>query len=309
MTRVTVRKIIDPALRGADRMARSLIFIVLMLLAPVMVYRTQTEIKVDPGAAKAVLIDELGGEGEWLDIRMGKTVRSMTEVLPGKILITAGFVMGAGMISLLFALALGLVLPANSAGFRELARFLGIFPDFILVLLFQRAAVLLAGIFGTTVFRTAWVNPTKPALFLPLAVLVVIGGTQLANGIGLEKAKLEKSDFVMFARARGLGEGRILFRHILPGILKNLRPELVTLLSLITGNMFILERMLNIPGLTRFMFSYIFLTDYNYFTYNETLKIQFLLGGVSLLSLMGIFLTCYHILLGICLLIAKGLDR
>lgn len=307
----SAQKIAGKIGRGADELIRTIILVILLVLTPTLFYRTESEVKVDFRAPLEVLGD-LGDRPEGLgffDFTMGKTTLSVFDVLPGKIMITFSFIFCAAILCVLYALILGLILPTEKRWFKELTGLIGIIPDFILILLMQLAAVALTQTLGFRVFRIAWSSAHRPAVFLPLFVMTVMAGTYLVRMTGQEKAQLEKSEYIRFARARGIGGIRLTLKHLMPGILNRYRSELITVLSIITGNMFIIERLYNIPGLTRFMFSYIFITDYWYFVNNNPLKVQIVLGVLCLLGLAAIFMMTYGLILLLLSLAMRLIDR
>jgi peptide/nickel transport system permease protein len=302
------RRYLKKAAEKGYEIIRTIIFVILLLLTPVLFYRTETEIKVDPGAFLRVLAELGDSESSPLTYMAGKSKQSIKNVLPPKIKITFSFVFGAGAACIIYALVLGLLIPADKRWFRECVGFIGIIPDFILVLMLQFGAVAFTQTLHFRVLRIAWISTDKPVVALPIIVLTLIAGTYLAGSVSIEKRAIEKKDYIKFARARGIGELRLHLRHIMPGIIRSIQSDLLILLSIITSSMFIIERMLNIPGLTRFMFSYVFITDYSYFIYNDPLEIQIILGVTVLLALIGIFLLSYYLLYLLLALLTKVID-
>ena len=123
-----------------------------------------------------------------------------------------------------------------------------------------------------------------------------------------ERTKIASQPYIRFARARGIGERPILLRHILPGIVSAFRSELLKALSIILGNLFIVEPLFNIPGITRFMFRYVFIADNDYFSYSRSLVTQIDVGLISLGSVMLLFLAVYLSLRGLLSLVLKGVQ-
>ncbi|MBO0810892.1 MAG: ABC transporter permease [Microlunatus sp.] len=89
---------------------------------------------------------------------------------------------------------------------------------------------------------------------LPAAVIGILGFAGLGRVTRTSVVETVNADFVKTARAKGLPEGRILWRHILPNALL----PVVTFLGLDLAGMFagaiITESIFNLPGLGQFLF-------------------------------------------------------
>jgi peptide/nickel transport system permease protein len=99
-------------------------------------------------------------------------------------------------------------------------------------------------------------------IVLPIATLTMIEiGVliRMARASAIEVLRLE---YVTHARAKGLGEGRVLARHVLP----NAFAPTWTLIGLILGNLLggiaVLETVFTLPGLGRLLVDSIFARDY-----------------------------------------------
>ena len=89
---------------------------------------------------------------------------------------------------------------------------------------------------------------------LPAAVIGLLGFAGLARLVRTSVVETVNADFVKTARAKGIGEGRILWRHVLPNALL----PVVTFIGLDLAGMFagaiITESIFNLPGLGQFLF-------------------------------------------------------
>jgi len=97
---------------------------------------------------------------------------------------------------------------------------------------------------------------------LPVVVLTAVGAAGIARYARSGVAELLDEDFVRTARAKGLGEGRVLGRHVL----RNALPALVVLLALalpgvVAGSVFV-ESVFAWPGMGRAMLLAIAARDY-----------------------------------------------
>ena len=99
-------------------------------------------------------------------------------------------------------------------------------------------------------------------LVLPIGVMVFVGLGSMIIYIRSLTLEILKSDYYFFAKARGLSEGIILKRYILP----NLLPPVVTLLGLslpgLIGGSVILESIFGIDGMGRFFYLSALSRDY-----------------------------------------------
>ncbi|MCI4406284.1 MAG: ABC transporter permease, partial [Sulfuricurvum sp.] len=99
-------------------------------------------------------------------------------------------------------------------------------------------------------------------LTLPIAVMVFVGIGSLALYIRSLVIEILKSDYIYFARARGISERMIIRRYILP----NLLPPIVTLLGLslpgLIGGSVILESIFGIEGMGQLFYLSAMSRDY-----------------------------------------------
>ena len=97
---------------------------------------------------------------------------------------------------------------------------------------------------------------------LPIAVLAAVGAAGIARYARTAILDLSRSEWVRTARAKGLGPGRVMFRHLLANAL----PPLVVLLMLslpgvVAGSVFV-ESIFAWPGMGRVMLEAINARDY-----------------------------------------------
>ena len=97
---------------------------------------------------------------------------------------------------------------------------------------------------------------------LPIAVLAAVGAAGIARYARTAVLDLARSEWVRTARAKGLGPGRVMFRHLLANAL----PPLVVLLMLalpgvVAGSVFV-ESIFAWPGMGRVMLEAISARDY-----------------------------------------------
>jgi peptide/nickel transport system permease protein len=120
-----------------------------------------------------------------------------------------------------------------------------------------------------------------PLLPVIIAVLSGIGGNiRFYRTIFLEQME---QDYVRTARAKGLGEAAVLFRHVLPNSLIPILTSVVMALPfLITGSL-LLEQFFGIPGMGDMMYAAIVSQDF------QVIQVMVYLG--SFLYMLGSLLT------------------
>jgi peptide/nickel transport system permease protein len=106
-------------------------------------------------------------------------------------------------------------------------------------------------------WRQALLYIVLPVVTLTLIEIGVL--TRMARASAIEVLRLE---YVTHARAKGAGEGRVLWRHVLP----NAFAPTLTLIGLVLGNLLggiaVLETVFTLPGLGRLLVDAIFARDY-----------------------------------------------
>ncbi|HEX5329259.1 ABC transporter permease, partial [Sulfuricurvum sp.] len=99
-------------------------------------------------------------------------------------------------------------------------------------------------------------------LTLPIAVMVFVGIGSLSLYIRSLTMEILKSDYIYFARSRGIEEGSIVRHYILP----NLLPPIVTMLGLslpgLIGGSVILESIFGIEGMGQLFYLSAMSRDY-----------------------------------------------
>ncbi|MGZ0146593.1 ABC transporter permease [Kribbella sp. WER1] len=89
---------------------------------------------------------------------------------------------------------------------------------------------------------------------LPALVIGVLGFAGLGRLMRTSIVETVNADFVKTARAKGLGEQRVLWRHILPNALLPVVTFIGLDLAGLFGGAIITESIFNLPGLGQFMF-------------------------------------------------------
>ena len=163
--------------------------------------------------------------------------------------------------TLVFGTALGLYSAANQYTWKDnaatLFAFFGVsIPNFwfgiILLLVFAVQLQWVPVTFQTGVPVFSWANARQ--LVLPVVVLVT-GSVGIIQRVSRnESAEYLNTDFVKTARSKGVGERRIITRHILrPASVPMSTTYVGSLLALFVGNSVLVEEVFSIPGLGRLL--------------------------------------------------------
>lgn len=156
-------------------------------------------------------------------------------------------------------------------------------PDFLLIFAFESAAAVL--VFSTGLRITLGIQDGRLAA-LPLLVMSIFPFFLAYQAASAASRRAESEEYIAAARARGLPERSILWRHLGAAVIPRLEAELPIIISFMQGSLFIAEKTFAIPGMARFLFDsafagkrrHIVRTVYQY--------------NVVVLSLLGIVASC-----------------
>jgi peptide/nickel transport system permease protein len=102
-----------------------------------------------------------------------------------------------------------------------------------------------------------------PHLYLPLLAYSLAGFAGVARLVRFTALEVMREDYIRTARAKGLSESAVMFRHILPNSLLPVVTEVGLALAGIVSGAFFVETLLGIPGIGSFLFESVRSRDYN----------------------------------------------
>ncbi|MDO9342173.1 ABC transporter permease [Pseudomonas pergaminensis] len=207
-----------------------------------------------------------------LSVDLGFSISTKQAVLPlilDRFSVSATIVLVAVLLATLIAVPIGLIAAwkQNSAldlGLVSIATLLLSIPSFWLGLLLLHAFGIQLGwlpVVGYVSFSQApWQAMSYMVLPVVTLTLVEVGAiTRMARASTIEVLRLE---YIAHARAKGLSERAVLWKHALP----NAFAPTWTLVGLILGNLLggiaVLETVFTLPGIGRLMVDAIFARDY-----------------------------------------------
>lgn len=161
--------------------------------------------------------------------------------------------------------------------------FLGMVPDFILVLMLQITVVYVNKNLGVKTFKVASSSIDDPAIFLPIITLIIIPTIYLVRSLSETTSEISAEDYILLAKSKGLGKTYIYLLHVTTNVLPFLKADLHKILSIMIGNLFIVEYLYNTRGLASFIF-----------LHSSKFGYQYNLVIICLLSLFVLYLICYY---------------
>jgi peptide/nickel transport system permease protein len=126
-------------------------------------------------------------------------------------------------------------------------------PDFIIILL---SLLLAVKIYKNTGIRIISLRPDAGAIniWFPTLLVGISPTLYLFKLIAVKYYQISGEDYIRTAVAKGMGIDYINFHHVYKNIEPFIVAELTKVVSLAIGNMFIIEYLLNVPGITKFIF-------------------------------------------------------
>ncbi|MCA1027158.1 ABC transporter permease subunit [Cytobacillus kochii] len=159
------------------------------------------------------------------------------------------------LLSILLSLLFGIFLSRFylTKIFRVMMNIISTIPDFIFIIF---ALLFAVNIYKWTGFRVVSFLPNEGALniWFPMVLVAIAPSIYLFKLISERYFLIAGEDYIRTAVAKGLKVDRINFQHVYKNIEPFLTADLVKVLSLAIGNLFIVEYLLNVSGLTKFVF-------------------------------------------------------
>lgn len=138
-------------------------------------------------------------------------------------------------------------------------------PDYILVLLLQFFVIFILQKTGVKIFQVASFTMDEPAIALPLIVLFVLPFVYLTQSLCDVTNQVVTESYIRTAIAKGLSHRQIYHFHVTTNVLPFLKSDLHKVISFMIGNLFIVEFLFNIKGVTSLLFPMTSGFQYNLF--------------------------------------------
>lgn len=225
---------------------------------PLILYTVKEEVVFAPEnivAPTIYLLEEMAG-GSLGSYYVGETQRSIAgDIMP----------FALNTFRLLFASTLTAVIASLLFGLffqrfwlvRKLQSLLNattVIPDFIVIMLAILGAV---SFYKWTNIRIITLSPTSdaPNEWFPIMLLAVGPTIFLWKVISLKYAQVGGEDYIRTAVGKGMGIWHVLIHHMYKNIKPTLLADLKKTIAIAVTNLFIVEYLLNVVGITRFIFS------------------------------------------------------
>ena len=159
-------------------------------------------------------------------------------------------------IGTIFSLILGIKFSVNRKRNKILQNILTLListPDFILILFLQMTVVFFNYKTGYSFIRIASLRENE-AILLPIISMTVIPMVFFIKEIMNHTSSIITEEYIRTALSKGLTKWLIIKHHVLSSLILYLRADLLKVISISISNLFIIEHLFNIRGITRFMF-------------------------------------------------------
>ncbi|WP_330948981.1 ABC transporter permease subunit [Virgibacillus sp. MG-45] len=138
---------------------------------------------------------------------------------------------------------------------KDIIGFLGLIPDFIFILFLQLGVVWVYQSTGFHIARVASRGADEHALLLPLITLIIVPTIYLIRTLSEATAYVLTEDYILTAKAKGFSVFYIFMQHAVRNILPYLKADLHKVIAIMMSNLFIVEYLFNISGLTSLLFT------------------------------------------------------
>ncbi|WP_328206518.1 ABC transporter permease subunit [Brevibacillus nitrificans] len=225
---------------------------------PFMLYTVKEEIVFAPENVvvhTVYLIQQIVG-GSLGTYYLGENERSIAEDIVPFAISTFELLFSSVLIAVVASLVFGLFLQRFRI-VRHLQKGLNLLatiPDFILIFVSILAAI---GFYKMTNIRIITLSPTSDSAnsWFPMTLLAIGPTIFLMKVISLKYTQIGGEDYIKTALAKGMGVWHVLIHHVYKNIKPFLLADLKKTIAITVANLFIVEYLLNVVGLTRFIFS------------------------------------------------------
>ncbi|GED25919.1 hypothetical protein BAG01nite_20210 [Brevibacillus agri] len=225
---------------------------------PFMLYTVKDEIVFAPEeiVVHTVFLIQQIASGSLGTYYLGENERSIAEDIVPFAMNTFKLLFASVSIAVVASLVFGLFLQRFRA-VRQLQKVLNLvatIPDFILIFMSILAAV---AFYKLTNIRIITLSPTSDSAndWFPMTLLAIGPTIFLMKVVSLKYAQIGGEDYIKTALAKGMGIWHVLTHHVYKNIKPFLVADLKKTIAITVANLFIVEYLLNVVGLTRFIFS------------------------------------------------------
>lgn len=137
---------------------------------------------------------------------------------------------------------------------QKLLNLVATIPDFILIFMSILAAI---AFYKATNIRIITLSPTSDAdnNWFPMILLAIGPTIFLMKVVSMKYSQIGGEDYIKTAVAKGMGVWHVLIHHVYKNVKPYLLADLKKTIAITVANLFVVEYLLNVVGLTRFIFS------------------------------------------------------
>ncbi|MBG9944161.1 ABC transporter permease subunit [Brevibacillus formosus] len=225
---------------------------------PFMLYTQKEEIVFEPGniVVHTVYLIQQIAEGSLGTYYSGQTERSIAEDILPFAISSFELLFASVSVAVLASIMFGLLLQRFRIvrQFQKVLNLLATIPDFILIVVSIVGAV---GFYKMTNIRIITLSPVSDSesTWFPITLLSIGPTIFLMKVVSLKYAQIGGEDYIKTALAKGMGIWHVLIHHVYKNIKPFLIADLKKTIAISVANLFIVEYLLNVVGLTRFIFS------------------------------------------------------
>jgi peptide/nickel transport system permease protein len=237
-------------------------------------------------------------DGDYFSFRIGKVQFSILETLPAYFINTLILSITGGLTGLITGTVAGIFFTRFKWQLGEyITSLFSFIPDFMLILILQFIVIFISRIFTGFPVRVGSLG--QPIFVLPILTICITSGSYLTRSVmSFIKNELTKP-YLLYAYSKGLSINGVYIKHLFPAIAVHLKSDLFKYLSLIFTNIMILERVFNIKGISRLLFSFAYpirgiLTIASEFRFEIAPQLNIAFTGI--LSIILVFFIVYFFL-------------
>lgn len=207
------------------------------------------------------------------------------------------FLIISGVFVVLLSIVFGIWFWKKSEkGLETIIGFIGMIPDFILILLLQMLVVYILQSTGIKIAKVATFRASDPAIALPIISLFILPFFYVLGSLSRHTYEVLTESYIRTAVSKGLSKRQIYLYHVTTNVLPFLKADLHKVVSIMVGNLFVVEYLYNNKGLTSMLFPMKIAYQYN----------LYILG---LLSFFILYITLYFSMTAIIVLIERILTH
>ncbi|MFD2045378.1 ABC transporter permease subunit [Ornithinibacillus salinisoli] len=236
------------------------LFVGIFLLAalPISLQVTDGELTINTQSmiefAKNYVVGLFHGESFIYEEGKGRSYNILKD-LPDYFLTSFQYLLIAGMLTVSIGIVFSTWLSKSKKDWiKDIIGFLGTIPDFILVLILQLSVVSINQAIGFTLISVASLSTESKAFLLPLITMTLVPAIYLIRTLSERTYDVLSEEYILTAKAKGLKKRYIYIHHVIRNVIPYLKADLHKVTSIMMSNLFIVEYLFNIRGVTRILF-------------------------------------------------------